>query len=103
MNDPELLILDEPTPGLDPAARKSTLDLITELDKGKTTFVSSHVLSRITYARVSVAILIHVLRTLGFGGAATTSIVVPSRRSDFVYIWRLDIIGLAASPVSSAA
>ena len=46
MNDPNLLILDEPTMGLDPAGRKSTLDLIEELDN-ITVFVSSHILSDI--------------------------------------------------------
>jgi ABC-type multidrug transport system ATPase subunit len=47
MNDPELLILDEPTSGLDPSGRKSTLDLMKELGKEKTIFVSSHILSDI--------------------------------------------------------
>ena len=44
MNDPELLILDEPTSGLDPSGRRSTLELIEELGKEKTVFVSSHIL-----------------------------------------------------------
>jgi ABC-2 type transport system ATP-binding protein len=47
INDPELLILDEPTTGLDPAGRKSTLELIAELGKEKTILVSSHILSDI--------------------------------------------------------
>ena len=47
MNDPELLILDEPTAGLDPSGRKSTLELIKELGREKTIFVSSHILSDI--------------------------------------------------------
>jgi ABC-2 type transport system ATP-binding protein len=47
MNDPELLILDEPTAGLDPAGRKSTMELIQELGKSKTIFVSSHILGDI--------------------------------------------------------
>jgi len=45
MNNPEILILDEPTLGLDPVGRKSTLDLIEKLDKEKTVIVSSHILS----------------------------------------------------------
>ena len=47
MNDPELLILDEPTAGLDPSGRKSTLELIKELGREKTIFLSSHILSDI--------------------------------------------------------
>jgi ABC-2 type transport system ATP-binding protein len=46
MNDPDLLILDDPTIGLDPVGRKSMLDLIEELDN-MTVFVSSHILSDI--------------------------------------------------------
>lgn len=47
MNDPDLLIWDEPTAGLDPAGRKYTLDLIRELGRTKTLIVSSHILSDI--------------------------------------------------------
>lgn len=47
MNDPELLIWDEPTAGLDPAGRKYTLDFIQELGRTKTVIVSSHILSDI--------------------------------------------------------
>jgi ABC-2 type transport system ATP-binding protein len=42
MNDPELLIWDEPTAGLDPEGHKYTIDLIQELGQGKTILVSSH-------------------------------------------------------------
>ena len=42
INDPELLIWDEPTHGLDPEARRSMLDLIKNLSKQKTLIVSSH-------------------------------------------------------------
>jgi ABC-2 type transport system ATP-binding protein len=47
LNDPDLLIWDEPTAGLDPAGRKYTIDLIRELGKTKTIIVSSHILSDI--------------------------------------------------------
>ena len=47
MNDPELLIWDEPTTGLDPEGRKYTIDLIQELGQHKTIFISSHILSDI--------------------------------------------------------
>jgi ABC-2 type transport system ATP-binding protein len=45
--DPPLLIWDEPTAGLDPAARRFTLDLIRELGKTKTIVVATHILSDI--------------------------------------------------------
>ena len=49
INDPELLLWDEPTAGLDPEGRKYTIELIEELrqDKNKTILVSSHILSDI--------------------------------------------------------
>ncbi len=47
LNDPDLLIWDEPTAGLDPAGRKYTLDLLRELGKTKTIIVSSHILTDI--------------------------------------------------------
>jgi len=45
--DPPLLIWDEPTAGLDPAARRFTLDLIRELGKTRTVVVATHILSDI--------------------------------------------------------
>ena len=42
MNDPDLLIWDEPTAGLDPEGRKYTIQLIRELGVQKTVLVSSH-------------------------------------------------------------
>jgi ABC-2 type transport system ATP-binding protein len=45
--DPPLLLWDEPTAGLDPAARRFTLDLIRELGKTHTIVVSTHILSDI--------------------------------------------------------
>jgi len=45
--DPPLLIWDEPTAGLDPAARRFTLDLIRELAKTRTFVIASHILSDI--------------------------------------------------------
>jgi ABC-2 type transport system ATP-binding protein len=47
INEPELLIWDEPTHGLDPEARRSMLELIKTLSRAKTLIVSSHNLSDI--------------------------------------------------------
>jgi len=45
--EPPLLLWDEPTAGLDPAARRFTLDLIRELGKTRTVLVATHILSDI--------------------------------------------------------
>lgn len=48
LNDPELLILDEPTGGLDPIARIKVREIIRNLKaSGKTVFFSSHELSEV--------------------------------------------------------
>lgn len=49
LHDPELIILDEPTTGLDPQGMKEIRDLIVHLskDRGKTIFLSSHILSEV--------------------------------------------------------
>lgn len=48
INDPELLILDEPTNGMDPMGRLKIRKLIEQLkERGKTIFFSSHELSEI--------------------------------------------------------
>lgn len=49
LHNPELIILDEPTTGLDPQGMKEIRDLIIFLskEKGKTIFLSSHILREI--------------------------------------------------------
>jgi len=58
MNDPELVVLDEPMTGLDPIGRKEVRDLILELrDQGKTVFFSTHILSDVEAITDRVAII----------------------------------------------
>jgi ABC-2 type transport system ATP-binding protein len=58
MNDPELVVLDEPMSGLDPIGRKEVRDLIVELrEGGKTVFFSSHILTDIEAIADQVAII----------------------------------------------
>lgn len=47
MNDPELLVWDEPTAGLDPISRRQTLELLETLRGQKTILLSSHILGDI--------------------------------------------------------
>ena len=58
LNDPDLLILDEPANGLDPAGIVEMRDLLRELaSQGKTVFISSHVLSEVQQICSRVAII----------------------------------------------
>ncbi len=59
LNDPDLVILDEPTNGLDPAGIQEMRHFIRELveDQGKTVFLSSHLLSEVEQVCDRVAII----------------------------------------------
>jgi ABC-2 type transport system ATP-binding protein len=58
INDPELVVLDEPMSGLDPVGRKEMRDIIMGLKgQGKTVFFSSHILPDVEMVCDRVAIL----------------------------------------------
>ena len=61
LNEPELLILDEPTNGLDPAGIHEMRDLIIRLPKefGITVFISSHLLSEVEQMATHIGIVSH--------------------------------------------
>jgi ABC-2 type transport system ATP-binding protein len=60
LNDPDLLILDEPANGLDPAGIVEMRDLLRDLAaSGKTVFISSHVLTEVQQICTRVAIINH--------------------------------------------
>ena len=60
INDPELLLLDEPTTGLDPMGTRKMKDLILELrDRGKTILLCSHQLADVQDVCDRIAILHH--------------------------------------------
>jgi len=84
INDPELVILDEPMSGLDPLGRRDVRELILDLrDQGRTVFFSSHILSDAELLCSRVAILaggrLRVSGTLGeltAGGGGGVDVVV---------------------------
>ena len=58
MNDPQLIVLDEPTDGLDPVGRREIRDLLKTLrDRGRTVFLNSHLLGEVESVCNRVAIL----------------------------------------------
>ena len=65
MNDPKLLILDEPTDGVDPVGRREIRDLLSELkNEGKAIFLNSHLLSELEMVCDRVAIMVKGLVTM---------------------------------------
>ncbi len=58
-NDPEVVLLDEPTEGLDPVSRREIRELLAKLrDQGKTVFLNSHLLGEVERVCDRVAILL---------------------------------------------
>jgi ABC-2 type transport system ATP-binding protein len=58
LHDPQLLLLDEPTAGVDPVGSREMRDLMLELrDRGKTVIFSSHLLEQVQEVADQVAIL----------------------------------------------
>ena len=58
MHDPDLLILDEPTDGLDPVGRSEVRRVIERLrDSGKTIFLNSHILQEVELVCTRVGIM----------------------------------------------
>jgi ABC-2 type transport system ATP-binding protein len=59
MNNPKLLILDEPTDGVDPVGRREIRDLLAELrEEGRAIFLNSHLLSELEMVCNRVAIMV---------------------------------------------
>lgn len=67
MNDPKLVVLDEPTDGVDPSGRRDIRNILTHLkDEGRTIFLNSHLLSELEMVCDRVAIMVHgLVRTQG--------------------------------------
>jgi ABC-2 type transport system ATP-binding protein len=59
INDPDLVLLDEPTDGVDPMGRREIRDAILSMrNRGKTIFINSHMLSELELICDRVAILV---------------------------------------------
>ncbi len=67
MNDPKLVVLDEPTDGVDPSGRRDIRNILSHLkDEGRTIFLNSHLLSELEMVCDRVAIMVHgLVRTQG--------------------------------------
>jgi ABC-2 type transport system ATP-binding protein len=83
INDPKLVILDEPMSGLDPIGRRDVRDIILRLrDGGKTIFFSTHILPDVEMICDRIAILVKGrLRAVGavqdlVGTASVTSVEI---------------------------
>ena len=60
LKQPDLLIFDEPTNGLDPAGIREIRETMRELgDQGKTVLVSSHILAEVEQVADTVSIIGH--------------------------------------------
>jgi ABC-2 type transport system ATP-binding protein len=59
LNDPQLLIVDEPTAGLDPEERLRFRNLLSELSGERIVILSTHIVSDIEAVATSIAILAH--------------------------------------------
>jgi ABC-2 type transport system ATP-binding protein len=59
VHDPDLIVLDEPTDGLDPVGRREVRQVLLQLrDQGKTVFLNSHLLGELERVCDRVAILL---------------------------------------------
>jgi ABC-type multidrug transport system ATPase subunit len=59
LNDPQLLVVDEPTAGLDPEERVRFRNLLSELSGERIVILSTHIVSDVEAVATSIAILAH--------------------------------------------
>ncbi len=94
LKDPELLVLDEPANGLDPAGIREVRELVRRLGaEGRTVFLSSHLLSEVEQVCDEVAIVAGG-RTVAHGSVAD---VLASTRPAAMWVKVTDIGGGAGT------
>ena len=57
LNDPELLIMDEPTAGLDPGERVKLRNYISEIANNRIVIISTHIVSDIEYIASQIMVM----------------------------------------------
>ena len=93
LNDPQVVVLDEPQSGLDPLGRKEIRDIILKLkENGKTVFFSSHILSDAELICDRVAILNH--------GKLSTMGDLDTLLSSTIKDWEVIVSGMSAESVA---
>ena len=99
LHDPQLIILDEPTNGLDPQGIADIRQLIKSIskDQGKTVLVSSHLLSEIEQIATHI-LIIHQGKKMAEG--PTSSLLDPNKT--IVQIKTLDDLGAKQKLMTSA-
>jgi ABC-2 type transport system ATP-binding protein len=98
VGDPRLLILDEPSSGLDPVGRKELRELLTELQaEGVTVFLSSHLLSEME----SLCDHVGILCRGKLAACGTPAQIVQSRDEVLVRIEQSERDGVLAAQVQS--
>lgn len=84
LNDPKILILDEPTAGLDPNERIRLRNLLSELSRDRLVLLSTHIVSDVEYIANEI-LLMKEGRIMAAGTAASLIRSVPDR----VYVCRV--------------
>jgi len=90
VGDPDVLILDEPSAGLDPAGRREVLDLLDELRTRATIFYSTHLLDDVARLSDTIAVLVR-------GEVVADGPIDQFTIGDSSSTWRVRLEGVAAA------